>query len=83
MSDPVPGREALISELAEHHRGCECATCLVEAEKFVIDHVDPMTEDLVAEARSAGWQSGARDAGPDPDIRGRHSSASDSQSLLP
>lgn len=67
MSDPVTGRDELIGELADHHRRCECATCLVEAEKFVVEHVDPLTEELVAEARTEGWQSGARDALTDPD----------------
>jgi len=67
MSDPVTGRDELIGELADHHRGCECATCLVEAEKFVVEHVDPLTEELVAEAWTEGWQSGARDALTDPD----------------
>lgn len=67
MSDPVTGRDELIGELADHHRGCECATCLVEAEKFVVEHVNPLTEELVAAAWTEGWQSGARDALTDPD----------------
>ncbi len=65
MSEPGTDREHLAGELADTHRGCECVNCLGEAERFIAEHIDPMTEQGLADAWEAGWQSGADDTARD------------------
>ena len=65
MSELGTDRELLAGELADCHRGCECGQCLGEAERFIVKHIDPMTEKDLADAWEEGWQSGAGDRAHD------------------
>lgn len=61
MSDLVTDRKQLVGALADTRPGCECGPCSGEAERFIVEHVDPLTEESLANAWDKGWQSGAGD----------------------
>lgn len=61
MSDPGTDREQLAGALADARRGCECGPCLQEAERFIVEHVDPMTKHDLANAWEKGWRAGTGD----------------------
>lgn len=61
MNDELTNREHLANDLADYRRGCECGNCRAEAEKFLVVHVDPMTEEGLAAAWEEGRQSATDD----------------------